>query len=184
MTQHPSDMNLERFLLYNRHGNEIFLNQLAVMPDDNPALPRLVPLMAHILFAQYVWACRIEEKAPRILLSDLEVKPSAEGPGANHSQNPSASLDRLSQTDLNLFTLNKQLYEIFRSYLNDDPQRLVQYKNLKNEICSNTLGDILLHVCNHGTHHRAQMALLMRQNGLTPPPSDYIFLAREGLLIS
>lgn len=175
-------MNLERFLFYNQHGNEIYLKLLADLPDDNPALPRLVPLMAHILFAQYVWACRIEEKTPRILLSDLEVKPHAGDKAYPASSNRTSGVDSLSQENLNLFALNRQLSEIFHNYLNGDMERQVTYKNLKNEECTNTLGDIILHVCNHGTHHRAQMALLMRQHGLTPPATDYILLAREGLL--
>lgn len=175
-------MNLERFLLYNLRGNELFLRHLADLPDDNPALPRLIPLMAHILFAQYVWACRIEEKAPQILLSDLEEKPLLEDAEADFSQHTKVSLESLASERRNHFIVNRLLYEIFRTYLKDDLQRLVKYKNLKNELCSNTLGDILVHVCNHGTHHRAQMALIMRQNGLTPPASDYILLARKGLL--
>jgi uncharacterized damage-inducible protein DinB len=175
-------MNLERFLHYNLQGNEFFMKHLANLPDDNPALPRLVPLMAHILFAQYVWACRIEEKNPQILLSDLEVKPSLEKSEDKLFQSARSSLESLTLENRNHFTLNRYLYEIFLTYTDRDLEQLITYKNLNNEVCTNSLGDIILHVCNHGTHHRAQMALIMRQNDITPPASDYILFARKGLL--
>jgi len=41
------------------------------------------------------------------------------------------------------------------------------------------LGDILLHVCNHDTHHRAQALNMLRQMGAVVPEIDYIEWIRE-----
>ena len=57
--------------------------------------------------------------------------------------------------------------------------KLISYQNSSGKIFSNKLSDILLHLFNHGTHHRAQISLLLRQNNIVPPKTDYIFYKRE-----
>ncbi|WP_414711827.1 DinB family protein [Sphingobacterium sp. UBA1498] len=42
----------------------------------------------------------------------------------------------------------------------------------------NKVNDILLHVFNHGTYHRAQIASEMRRNGVEPINTDYITFIR------
>ena len=37
----------------------------------------------------------------------------------------------------------------------------------------------MLHVVNHSSYHRGQMALLLGQEGKSPPATDYIFYLRE-----
>jgi uncharacterized damage-inducible protein DinB len=37
------------------------------------------------------------------------------------------------------------------------------------------LQDIILQLNYHSIHHRAQISRIIRQQGLTPPPTDYIF---------
>ena len=41
-----------------------------------------------------------------------------------------------------------------------------------------SFGDMMLHVCNHGAHHRAQAVNMLRHLGVPPPPPgiDYIFM--------
>jgi uncharacterized damage-inducible protein DinB len=41
------------------------------------------------------------------------------------------------------------------------------------------LGDVFLHVCNHGMHHRAQATNMQRALGLKPPLTEYIFMQVE-----
>jgi uncharacterized damage-inducible protein DinB len=41
------------------------------------------------------------------------------------------------------------------------------------------LWQVLLHVVNHGTHHRAQIYRLLHDLGVKPPPDDYIFYAYD-----
>ena len=42
------------------------------------------------------------------------------------------------------------------------------------------LGDLMLHVCNHAGHHRAQVANMLRRVGADVPKIDYLFMALEG----
>jgi uncharacterized damage-inducible protein DinB len=56
----------------------------------------------------------------------------------------------------------------------------VDYRNLAGHAFKNSLSDIMIHVANHGTHHRGQIATLLRQNGYEPLPTDYIVYSRRG----
>ena len=63
-----------------------------------------------------------------------------------------------------------------------DLQRPVTYTAIPDgKTYTHRLGDILLHVCNHGVHHRAQAVNMLRQLGAaTPKPGlDYIFMKLE-----
>ncbi|MFN7924470.1 MAG: DinB family protein [Bryobacteraceae bacterium] len=53
------------------------------------------------------------------------------------------------------------------------------YRDLKGNPYETPLWQILLHVVNHGTHHRGQAAGFLRTLGHKPPPLDLIFYYRE-----
>ena len=55
----------------------------------------------------------------------------------------------------------------------------VNYKNLSGQAFENNLNDIMIHVANHGTYHRGQIATLLRQQGFEPLATDYIVFSRE-----
>lgn len=75
---------------------------------------------------------------------------------------------------------NADLFEAFIGKLGDtDCNREVTYTNTQNLQWTNSVGDILLHVMVHGSHHRGQVAHAMRRHGDTPPLVDYIAFVRE-----
>lgn len=55
---------------------------------------------------------------------------------------------------------------------------VINYKNSTGNAYQNNRHDILIHVFNHGTYHRAQIATEMRKNGLEPFNTDYINFVR------
>jgi uncharacterized damage-inducible protein DinB len=55
----------------------------------------------------------------------------------------------------------------------------IHYSNLSGKSFTCSLSDLLIHLANHGTHHRGQIATLLRQHGFDPLPMDYIFYSRE-----
>ena len=55
----------------------------------------------------------------------------------------------------------------------------ISYKDLKGNPHSTPAWQIILHVVNHGTHHRGQAAGFLRAMGRTPPPLDLIAYYRE-----
>ena len=65
------------------------------------------------------------------------------------------------------------------------PERLamrIPYENSKGEAWENSVHDILVHVCLHGSYHRGQIAAALREAGFDPPYTDYIHAARHGLI--
>lgn len=55
-------------------------------------------------------------------------------------------------------------------------QRVVEYRDSKGNPYENVLSDLLLHVANHGIHHRAQALSFLKDYGRTVPAGlDYIF---------
>ena len=56
--------------------------------------------------------------------------------------------------------------------------REVDYVNSAGQAFRSTVGDMLRHVAQHGAYHRGQIALLLRDDGLVPEPTDYIAFVR------
>ena len=48
------------------------------------------------------------------------------------------------------------------------------YVNFAGQTCTYSIADALVHVVNHGTYHRGQIATMLRQLGHKPIPTDYL----------
>lgn len=57
---------------------------------------------------------------------------------------------------------------------NDDFDREITYKNYTGDPFTNNVEMIMIHLVNHSSYHRAQIAMLMRQKGLEPVNTDFI----------
>lgn len=143
------------FFNYNHHANKQFIQLIQGL--DNPP-EKTITFIDHIFNAHQIWLNRIH--------------PEGEAFGVWQSH------DRAAWQ-----ALNAQLHQRSIQYLKNDPvkrdlQSQITYKNSKGQSFTNVLQDIYFHVINHGTHHRSQIALLLRQNEIAPPASDYIFYRR------
>lgn len=71
----------------------------------------------------------------------------------------------------------------FANYLGsvgeDDLAAPLTYKNFAGAEFRTPVGEILLHVAQHGTYHRGQIATAVRAAGVTPVNTDYINFVRE-----
>lgn len=80
---------------------------------------------------------------------------------------------------------SQALDTLWSQYLADLPQKdlsaAISYKSTDGKAFESTLSDILIHVVNHGTYHRGQIALLVAQTGTRPVATDYIVLTRRSL---
>jgi uncharacterized damage-inducible protein DinB len=115
--------------------------------------PRIKSLFAHILGAQKVWIARIQGE-----ISSHKIWPDV----------------RESQVEGLLIENHQKLVQ-----LAPRASEIITYTNSKGTAFSNSVQDILTHLIIHGQHHRAQIALLIRQAGQTPPGTDYIFFLRS-----
>ena len=111
-------------------------------------------LINHILNAQQIWNSRILNLSQFAVwqinnFSDLKFI---------NTSNYKQSLKILAAYDLNL--------KIF-------------YKNSKGEPFSNSIHDVLFHIINHSTYHRAQIATDLKYIGIEPLNTDFIFYKRK-----
>jgi uncharacterized damage-inducible protein DinB len=56
----------------------------------------------------------------------------------------------------------------------DDFNRLLKYNNYVGDYFESNVEQIMIHLVNHGSYHRGQVAMLLRQKGFEPVNTDYI----------
>lgn len=126
------------------------LNKCATPPA------RALELMAHILQAHRVWLNRIQT------------------PGAP-SANPWQPLPANEFTATN-DALLQQTLEALQQH---DATLVLTYLNTRGEQWTDSISDICTQLLTHGSYHRGQIALLLRQAGIDPPNTDYIAYIRS-----
>ena len=57
-------------------------------------------------------------------------------------------------------------------------EEVIIYKNSKGTEFDNTIQQILFHIANHFSHHKGQIISDIRQGGIDPIVTDYIFYKR------
>ena len=119
---------------------------------------RCLNLFAHIRAAQQVWYQRINGQSS----NDIELWPEN-----TYADENLAMLQKIHEQWLALIKSNS-----------GDLNRSITYQNSKGTTFDTPLHGILQHIIIHGQHHRAQIAALLRQGGLPPPPTDYIYYLR------
>lgn len=109
--------------------------------DDRRALR----LLAHLLACERVWLRRIETGGS----SGLEIWPDL-------------SVEECAELlDANL----RRFRGLLRSLSEEELDGEISYRNSEGREYDTPLGDILLHVFLHGTHHRGQIATRVRDGG-------------------
>lgn len=114
---------------------------------------KTISLINHTLNAQQVWNSRIlDEKSFEVW-----------------QINPFESLSEI----------NHQNYlKSIRIIENSDFDKRIEYHNSRGAKFENTVFEILFHAVNHSTYHRGQINSLLKQNGIEPILTDYIFYKR------
>ena len=114
-----------------------------------------IGLFSHILNAHHIWNARAIGKASEYGVFQLH---DIKDWGDIHYENQRASFE---------ITTNS-----------DDFEKRIDYENSEGRLFTNTLQDMLFHIINHSAHHRGQIAMDFRANGLEPIPLDYIHYKR------
>lgn len=123
-----------------------------------PGVPqRAIDIYAHVLGAEHVWLSRLEQRPRTVPVW------------------PSMTLDECAR-------VAAENRRTFRAYLDrltsDDLRRIVHYRNSAGDEFDNAIEDILVHVAMHGSYHRGQVTLLVRDAGAEPQPTDLIAFVR------
>lgn len=138
---------------YNQWSNRRVLEGL-----KNQTVPeKATALLSHIVLAESVWQMRLF--AQPITTGIFEV----------------LSLEQIEET----MSRNEAGWASLLDSTTDFSQKL-DYKMLNGTPMQSSFADILTHIFNHGTYHRAQIATHMRQAGLDPAATDFITFSRLG----
>jgi len=132
-------------------------NQFAdALENDPPA--EAVRLFAHVASVEHLWYARIRgEPHQHAVWPPLDVAQSRE-----------------------LAAQHADLFDRLVAASDDDAlARLVSYRNSAGRDYRSPVGEIIAHVAMHGSHHRGQIARVLRAAGREPPYTDYIQFSRR-----
>lgn len=115
-------------------------------------------IYAHILGSEHTWLARIEGRAPTVAIWPTLTDEELERVSAENVAALRRILDGATEVDL---------------------ARVVDYRTSTGHPYQSTLEDILLQVALHGSYHRGQVAMLLRQGGSEPVVTDYIVFSRD-----
>lgn len=140
--------------------NEWATHRILDVMQGAPHLPdRALELLSHLLRTQDVWYGRVKQ--------------------TDHADLDFWTTDSLSTCVERFEESTQRWMRLIRRVAANDSDMTVQYTNSTGTPFETPFRDILMHVVNHGTHHRAQIAIVLRNAEITPPPTDYIFYVRE-----
>lgn len=144
----------KRLYLYNHWAN---LEVLAEFKKHSHLPAKALMLFSHIVTAQKIWYSRISGRQVDTI----------------------GLFDSYSITELEnaVYESSNDWLELINTDL--DYNSIVKYTNTKGVLFENMLQDIVAHVANHATYHRAQINTVLRESGLTPVVVDYIAFARQ-----
>jgi uncharacterized damage-inducible protein DinB len=118
---------------------------------------RALELYAHVLGAEHVWLARLRGERPAYPVW------------------PTLTLDECGAL---ADDTHKRLAEFVSSLSPSDLERAVPYTNSAGTSFRSRIDDVLTQVVMHGCYHRGQIALLVRDAGEEPQPTDYIGFVR------
>lgn len=116
--------------------------------------------IAHIAASEWVWLRRWRG-----------VSPSAQ-PEWSSLPDAAALTEKLREVE-------SDRAAFLRGLTDEDLSKPLAYRNLKGDDFSELLMDQLVHVVNHSSYHRGQVATLSRQAGFPAPATDLIVFKRE-----
>lgn len=113
---------------------------------------KILSLLGHVVAAQFLWLHRIKGLPP----PDVKLWGQY-------------TLDQLTAMANDI---GKQWLDFVENTESFDRQ--MTYKNYVGELYTNNVEMIMIHLVNHSTYHRAQIAMLLRQKGLEPVNTDFV----------
>jgi uncharacterized damage-inducible protein DinB len=111
-------------------------------------------LMSHLINAHTIWNNRILNKD--VIIGTFD----------EHSVDELINLHQINMEHTSELVNKKSLNE------------LITYRNLSGLVFTNSVYDIIYHIINHATYHRAQVAQLWSSNQIKVPSTDYIAFRR------
>lgn len=120
---------------------------------------RALKLIGHVIAAEAVWLARLQDEDwTRVQIW------------------PEWSLDECAARQNKI----EEGYRAFFDSIPDDRlESTIDYRNSKGDRFQTAISDVLMHVAMHGTWHRGQIAMNVRDAGGEPVNSDFVTFTRE-----
>ncbi|MBK1896862.1 DinB family protein [Chryseobacterium paridis] len=136
---------------YTHHYNREIIKLIAdqILKVDE----KTISLINHTINAQQIWNSRILGEQP------FEVWQIN-------------TFDDLQEINHHNFMISTQIVQNFNL------DNRIGYQNSKGTKFENSIFEMLFHIINHSTYHRGQINSLLKQNGIEPLLTDYIFYKR------
>ncbi len=149
---------LRKLVAYNQWANEKVLGAIDGMTPAELAAPvdayfgSLARNLQHILTAQRIWLARWKKRPPP-RLDAVITEPWRDAYAATHAE-----------------------FRAFVEPLGDkDFDRVVDYVNTKGDPFAVPLAELVAHVVNHGTAHRAETGMWLERIGRSPGDLDFVY---------
>lgn len=125
--------------------------------------------LAHLLGAEWIWRERWRGRSPQTMPGVPEGLAFEETLRRWHDQFPTVSAirERWREVELGVRDYLAGLEEAALA-------RSLVYVNIQGRTWSYPRWQCLVHLVNHGTYHRGQVATALRQLGVTPPGIDFL----------
>ncbi len=145
----------KRLFDYDKHTNLLITDLILNSKNQD----RSIKTMAHLLASPEIWLSRSKNEPTDsfIVWPDWPID---------------SFKKRIIENHLNWTTFLESLSE-------DAFKQKICYHNSKGEYFEDPLTDIVTHVINHGTHHRAQIGLYLKAEGTELPFTDFIAFIRN-----
>lgn len=139
----------EKWYSYNAWANRKLINCIEQQQVNDQ---KILTTMGHLLSANFIWLNRIK--------------------GLPKSEYKLWGEYSLAQLKTMVEEADKQWIDFIQSQ--GDFNRLLKYNNYVGDYFENNVEQIMIHLVNHGSYHRGQVAMLLRQKGFEPVNTDYI----------
>jgi uncharacterized damage-inducible protein DinB len=150
---------------YNAWANERLLSALGSLDPERFARHlkashgSIRGTLAHLAAAEWIWLERLRGHSPNQLL-------------------PEAEFETIEMATRRLAEIDRELWDYVTGLNETDLEGRKDYVTTEGKPYSNVLRDMLLHLINHSSYHRGQVASLLRQVGATPLATDLILYLR------
>ena len=142
----------ENLFEYNNHFNQILISLIS--ENRQNVSEKIVKLINHLINAQQIWNARITNE------KEFEVW-------------------QINNWDENSIIDNHNYKRTLKIISEYNLNSTIEYKNSKGTTFTNKIKDVLFHVINHSTYHRAQIATELKNCGIEPINTAYIFYKRK-----
>ncbi len=140
---------------YNEWANNRIIESILTLEEIKN---NYVKALSHLIAVQKLWYDRVQ--GAKIINEIIEID-SIEG----------------------CITLSKESSLIWLKFIenrnDEDFSKMISYKDTKGNDHENSLTDILTHLINHSTYHRAQIVIMLKNEVEKIPVTDYIIYVRN-----